>query len=132
MPGKRGDLATRFWAKVDKRGPGECWPWTGAVQSRGYGHISRGQRDEGMALAHRVAYEVQTGQALRRDQTIDHTCECKLCMNAGHYDVVGRVENAIRRNARMQAAFVGRILGDDRPPLTDRDFELNDDVQEAA
>lgn len=31
--------ADRFWSKVDKRGPDECWPWKAAVRkkSQGYG-----------------------------------------------------------------------------------------------
>ena len=33
----RKTLPERFWSKVKKRGPRECWPWTGAqVRGRGY------------------------------------------------------------------------------------------------
>lgn len=26
-----------FWARVDRRGPDECWPWVGTLTSKGYG-----------------------------------------------------------------------------------------------
>ena len=130
MPGKRGDLVTRFWAKVDRRGPTECWPWLGAVQSKGYGTISRGKRHEGTALAHHVAHEIQSGKKLRRGQTIDHTCVNQICMNDAHYDVCSRVENSIRRNARAQAAAFPAGAPDE-PRATEADFDLSD-YQEAA
>lgn len=39
IPPRRGitPLADRFWTKVDKRGPDECWPWTAATNDHGYG-----------------------------------------------------------------------------------------------
>jgi hypothetical protein len=44
----------RFWTKVDKRGPGECWPWLESTKPAGYGNC------EGRP-AHRVAYELLVG-----------------------------------------------------------------------
>jgi hypothetical protein len=33
-------LAQRFWSKVEKRGPNECWPWLGTTLKDGRGQIS--------------------------------------------------------------------------------------------
>lgn len=43
--------AERFWRYVDRRGPDECWDWTGATRD-GYGRV---WADGRMATAHRVA-----------------------------------------------------------------------------
>jgi len=32
-----GAPVTRFWDKVDKRGPDECWPWLANIEPTGYG-----------------------------------------------------------------------------------------------
>lgn len=37
LPVTKEDEA-RFWAKVDKHGPDECWPWTGSTDGR-YGQF---------------------------------------------------------------------------------------------
>ena len=29
-----------FWARVEKRGPDECWPWLGLHNDSGYGVLS--------------------------------------------------------------------------------------------
>ena len=35
-------LRERFWAKVDRRGPDECWIWTGSLSAGRYGGFSSG------------------------------------------------------------------------------------------
>lgn len=95
-------LAERFHAKVDRRGPDECWPWTGAVTGKGYGHLRRGGRTEGWVYAHRLAYELEHGP-IPDDLTIDHVrargCTTPLCCNPAHLEVVTRVENTLRADA---------------------------------
>ena len=59
----------RFWSKVDKRGPDECWEWQGARKggrpgSIPYGSFSVGSKRDGSKRqinAHRVAYELANG-----------------------------------------------------------------------
>ena len=47
-------LEDRFWAKVDKGGPDECWLWTGALTPY-YGQIQEGGRGSRQLKAHRTA-----------------------------------------------------------------------------
>ena len=65
----------RFWAKVDVRGPDECWPWLGCVGSDGYGHFKLNGKP---VPAHRVAAGIE-GEAHGR-----HTCDTPLCCNPAH------------------------------------------------
>lgn len=48
----------RFWAKVDRRGPDECWLWLASKDPCGYGRIGLNRRLEG---AHRIAFVLGTG-----------------------------------------------------------------------
>lgn len=60
MPGVRGSMTERFWAKVDKRNPDECWPWLGAIYEDGYGRLNTGGRNGQDVTASRAAYFVGT------------------------------------------------------------------------
>ena len=48
----------RFWAKVDRRGPDECWIWTAYRDPDGYGQFGLNGRN---VKAHRYAYEQLVG-----------------------------------------------------------------------
>lgn len=76
---KRGTPA-RFWRKVDRRGPTECWPWRGAVNSHGYGDAYfRGGRQN----ASRFAFELARGP-VEPSLVICHSCDNRLCCNPAH------------------------------------------------
>lgn len=76
----------RFWAKVDKNGPGGCWLWT-AGTSKGYGQFLNG--------AHRVSYEMLVGP-IPEGLHIDHLCRVRACVNPDHLEPVTRKENILR------------------------------------
>lgn len=74
-------MSSDFWAKVDRSGPDECWPWTGSLNDGGYGRIAHKGRQ---TLAHRVAYELTAG-AIPDGFVIDHICHDDSCrMPCGH------------------------------------------------
>lgn len=81
---KRGTtFEERFWARVDRRGPDECWPWTGFIGPNGYTQaMALGRR--GTTAAHRVAFQLAHGVALARHQHVRQTCANPVCCNPAH------------------------------------------------
>ena len=70
----------RFWKYVDKRGPNDCWNWTGAMIYSGYGLIGSKGKTKG---AHRVSYEINIGPILE-DMFVCHSCDNPSCVNPAH------------------------------------------------
>lgn len=74
-------IEDRFWEKVDKRAPDECWPWIAALQPNGYGRFAI--RREVMRFAHRIAYELTYG-TIPNGLHVLHRCDNPPCCNPGH------------------------------------------------
>ncbi len=73
-------METRFWSKVDKRGPNDCWPWTGVKNWCGYGVFTNNNR---LHKAHRVAWELANGEPLGQ-RLGTHRCDNPPCVNPSH------------------------------------------------
>lgn len=80
----------RFWAKVDVRGPDECWPWKGGVGTGGYGSFSKGKKYS--LRANRVAMALDGRDPL--DLLSCHTCDNPPCCNPAHLWAGSGLENA--------------------------------------
>jgi hypothetical protein len=69
-----------------------CWPWSGFIESNGYGGFSyRGAKQ----YAHRVSYSLYRGK-IKEGLVIDHLCRNRSCVNPGHLDLVTQRENILR------------------------------------
>lgn len=91
-------IADRFWPKVDKRGPDECWPWLAAriKDKRGeasYGVIARGGgRLAGNVLAHVLSYELRHGK-IPAGFEVHHVCRRKDCVNPAHLQLMSGTDH---------------------------------------
>lgn len=83
----------RFWAKVDKRGPDECWRFLAAIGNHGYGIFTPHKGNQN--LAHRYSYELARGP-IPQGLHIDHLCRVRECVNPAHMEAVTPLENSSR------------------------------------
>lgn len=94
---------TEFWMSVDRRGPDECWPWTGYAEPDGYGSFFFDGR---MIGAHELAVTFTTGEQRLPELDTCHSCGNPPCCNPGHLRFDTRrsnVEDMVRmgRNHRF-------------------------------
>lgn len=94
-PERRSPTAVqdRFWSKVDKRGPDECWLWTGSLNTPGYAAL--GVEGKTYNSAHRLAYEWLVGP-IPEGMHLDHLCRNRSCVNPAHLEPVTCRENILR------------------------------------
>jgi transposase-like protein len=71
-------LAERFWTKVKKQDG--CWLWIAKRDGRGYGLFTCGRKRR---LAHRLAYELATGES-PGEFNVCHHCDNPPCVNPAH------------------------------------------------
>lgn len=84
----------RFQSKINKSG--DCWLWTAAVNSNGYGVFSlKVDGKWNNVYAHRVVCLAATGEEA---QTTDHLCRTKTCVRPDHLEAVSIRENVLRGN----------------------------------
>jgi hypothetical protein len=79
---RKRPIAERFWEKVKRSGPDECWLWVGARDTNGYGRftVANGQT----AIASRLAYELTHGAIESRSIMVRHRCDNPPCCNPAH------------------------------------------------
>jgi len=73
----------RFWSKVDKKDPTECWEWTAALHRLGYGQFRVGGKYGKIVASHRVAMAL-TDDNFDEAKHCLHRCDNRRCCNPMH------------------------------------------------
>lgn len=98
----------RFWAKVDRRGPSDCWLWKASTRGKNgvrYGSMDfRGRRES----AHRVAWILTYGDIplIRgldsHGVCVLHSCDQPLCVNPAHLSLGTHEANMVDKALRQR------------------------------
>src|SRR3990167_3398100 len=101
----RPNSVADFWAKVEPEPMSGCWLWTGKDYGNGYGYFAINGKNH---KAHRFSYEMLVGPIL--EETLDHLCRVRCCVNPAHLEPVSRAANTARGNPRKECCKRGHPL----------------------
>lgn len=110
----------RFWSKVDRRGPDECWEWQGSISSRpdsgnyGDAYIGAGGPSSRTQLSHRVAWCLANPGVSTGELIVLHSCDNPPCCNPNHLSLGTSKQNTRQMFDRGRDGLTG-----ERHPVAD-------------
>lgn len=100
------ELVEHFWKRVDTSG--DCWLWTGELNSQGYGFymIYEGDGRE-KVLAHRFSALMAGMPVLSPRDVVMHHCDTPRCVRQVHLSVGTQVDNIRDAMAKHRVNLAG-------------------------
>ena len=94
----------RWRAKVDMKGPDDCWEWLGCKSDRGYGSFKKNKK---MVRAHRYSYEhyKNNGESIPSNFCVCHHCDNPSCVNPDHLFLGTHKDNAQDRDRKGRGFY---------------------------
>ena len=115
----------RFWENVDRKGPDDCWLWTGQTLRPNpcgmiYGSFSFYDGKTINYRAHRFSWMLHNGR-IPDGLLVMHSCDVPLCVNPNHLSVGTTRDNeddkVAKGRSRKGTQVVGHKLNDEKVML---------------
>jgi hypothetical protein len=114
----------KFWSKVDRRGPDECWPWLAQRNCGGYGYVTWEKRTQ---TAQRVAWLTTNGPIPEGDgyhgTCVLHRCDNRVCCNPAHLFLGSHADNMADMRDKKRRKGIGKHEANGRAKLTPQQVE---------
>jgi len=106
IPPLKPKYIERFWARVKKGKPDECWEWTASKNPKGYGWFRPGSK--GCPFhAHRIAWRIANGP-VPVGLCVLHRCDNPPCCNPHHLFLGTQLDNVRDKVQKGRAGHRGR------------------------
>lgn len=107
-------FATRFWKKVKKGSPSECWIWTASLNFYGYGQISR---KRSVPIRANIASWILNRGPVPKGMCVCHHCDNPACVNPDHL-FIGTHQDNVDDKMRKGRYFKGPPLNGEINPAS--------------
>lgn len=106
-------ISNRFWKKVNRLGPDDCWNWTGFINRYGYGTFGLNLPNrKRVVTAHRLSHEINIGPV--GGFLVMHSCDNRACVNPSHLRLGSNLENMRDRLEKGRYQAVSRVTCETR------------------